>query len=144
MSERAAIRLSDVGKMYKMFPSSLDNVLDALGIYRLMPWRRSRVREFWALRDINFELKAGSRLGVIGRNGAGKSTLLKLIAGNVAPTEGEVHVEGTVQALLETGGGFHPEFTGYENNRAALTYRGISAETIGSAGEDTAAFWDNG
>lgn len=144
MSKRAAIQLSDVGKMYKMFPSPLDNVLDALGIYRLMPWRRSRIREFWALRDINFELKAGSRLGVIGRNGAGKSTLLKLIAGNVAPTEGEVHIEGTVQALLETGAGFHPEFTGYENIRAALTYQGLTAKQIDSAVEDIAAFTELG
>src|SRR5262245_45756601 len=144
MSKRTAIRLSGVGKMYKMFPSPLDSVLDALGIVRLMPWRRGRIREFWALRDVDFELKAGSRLGIIGRNGAGKSTLLKLIAGNVAPTEGEVRVDGTVQALLEMGAGFHPEFTGYENIRAALTYQGLTREQIEEAVGDIAAFTELG
>lgn len=139
-----AIRLAGVSKMYKIYPSRLDNFLDALGLARLMPWRRINAREFWALRDINFELKAGSRLGIIGRNGAGKSTLLKLITGNLAATEGEVYVDGQVQALLEAGAGFHPEFTGYENIRAALTYQGFNTKEIEAAIEDIAEFTELG
>jgi len=87
------------------------------------------------LAHIDFELKAGKRLGVIGRNGAGKSTLLKLITGNLAPTEGQVTVEGNVQALLEGGAGFPPGFTGYENVHAALTYQvSVRAEIAKSHG----------
>src|SRR3954453_2884553 len=99
MSDAATvIRFRDVGKMYKIFPNRGDNLVDALGLARVMPWRSPRHREFWALRSIDFELKKGERLGIIGRNGAGKSTLLKLITGNLTPTEGEISVTGDVQA----------------------------------------------
>ncbi len=144
MSNSPAIRLTNVGKMYTIYSSRLDNVLDALGLVHLMPWRRLETREFWALRDINLELEAGSRLGIIGRNGVGKSTLLKLITGNLPPTEGKLEVHGQVQALLEAGAGFHPEFTGYENIRAALTYQGLSSKDIEVAIEDIADFTELG
>jgi len=144
MSEPTAIRLSGVGKMYKIFPTRLDNLLDALGLARLVPWRRAKAREFWALRDINLDLKARSRLGIIGRNGAGKSTLLKLITGNLPPTEGEITVNGQVQALMEAGAGFHPEFTGRENVRASLTYRALDPAAIEVALEDIAEFTELG
>ena len=117
MSERIAIQLEGVGKMYKMFPSRFDNFLDALNLSWLAPRKKNAAKEFWAVRGMNLEVKAGSRLGIIGRNGAGKSTLLKLITQNKAPTEGIVRINGQVQALLEAGAGFHPEFTGYENIR---------------------------
>ena len=130
--------------MYKMFPTRLDSVLDALGMARLAPWRRVKPQEFWALRAIDLEVMAGSRVGVLGRNGAGKSTLLKLITGNVAPTEGLIEVNGDVQALLEAGAGFHPEFTGYENIRASLTYQGLTPTEIEAALEDIAEFTELG
>ena len=144
MSERTVVRLSNVGKMYKIFPTRLDHFLVALRFSRLMPWRRIKSNEFWALRNIDFELKAGRRLGIIGRNGAGKSTLLKLITGNIAPSEGAVTVDGQVQALLESGAGFHPEFTGYENVHAALTYQGLTRVEIERATEDIAEFTELG
>jgi len=130
-----AIRLEGVGKMYKIFPTRGANLRDALGF----PGRR-RYREFWALRGIDFQVERGRRLGIVGRNGAGKSTLLKLITGNITPTEGSLDVRGEVQALIEAGAGFHPEFTGEQNIRAALTLQGVSPSRMRAHVEEIADF----
>jgi ABC-type polysaccharide/polyol phosphate transport system ATPase subunit len=95
--------------------------MDVLNI----PVPKGAYSEFWALRDINLSVASGQRLGIIGRNGAGKSTLLKIVAGQLQPTAGNVMVCGKVQALMELGTGFHPEFTGRQNVFAALSYQGI-------------------
>lgn len=75
----------------------------------------SEKNQFWALKDINFELEQGTRLGILGRNGSGKSTLLKILSRITAPTEGTIKVKGKIASLLEVGTGFHQELTGKEN-----------------------------
>src|SRR5690606_34984519 len=74
-----------------------------------------RTQDFWALREVSFEVGRGETLGIIGHNGAGKSTILKLLSQITAPTEGEIRLAGRIAALIEVGSGFHPELTGREN-----------------------------
>ena len=140
MSEPSAIRLTGVGKMYRLHDSRWESFAEAVGINRFFTRRDEPRREMWALRGIDLDLPKGHRIGIIGRNGAGKSTLLKLITGNLAPTEGEIEVTGTVQALMTAGQGFHPEFDGFENMRAALTYQGLNRHEMKIAIDDIIEF----
>lgn len=78
-------------------------------------YTHENIEEFWALQNINLEIKAGDRFGIIGRNGAGKTTLLKLLSRITSPTTGQINIKGRVASLLEVGTGFHPELTGREN-----------------------------
>ncbi|MEC1714812.1 ABC transporter ATP-binding protein [Schinkia azotoformans] len=122
-----AIEISKLGKLYKLYDKPIDKILD---VFNLSFLSRNKYQEFWALKDINITVKKGERIGIIGRNGAGKSTLLKSIIGGVTPTEGNVEVNGKIQALMELGTGFHPEFTGRENIGASLSYLGLSPRQI--------------
>lgn len=93
-------------------------------------FRPNKEEDFWALKDINFKIKKGETVGIIGSNGSGKSTILKLIAGVLVPTEGAVEVNGRVGPLIELGAGFHPELTGRENIYLNGTILGLSKKEI--------------
>jgi ABC-type polysaccharide/polyol phosphate transport system ATPase subunit len=105
-----ALRVEGVAKQYRIYDHPSDRLKETL----TRGWLK-RHREFWALREISFEIARGTTVGVVGPNGSGKSTLLQIITGTLAPTHGDVQVEGRVAALLELGAGFNLEFTGLEN-----------------------------
>jgi lipopolysaccharide transport system ATP-binding protein len=91
------------------------------------------VEESWVLRHVSFDIRPGEAVGIIGQNGAGKSTLLKTITGTLAPSEGSVHIDGHIGAILELGMGFNMELTGRQNARTAAGLMGHSAKDIDAA-----------
>ena len=100
--------------------------------------------EFWALKDVSFEIRKGETVGIIGRNGSGKSTLLQLICGTLTPTNGSIQTNGRIAALLELGSGFNLEFTGRENVYLNAAVLGLSKSEIDERFDDIAAFADIG
>lgn len=147
MYSENAIEVSDLSKRYLMYSRPQDRLKEALRS-RWDGWRKRPphhyANEFWALKDINFEVKKGETLGIIGHNGSGKSTLLQLICGTLTPTTGAVQTAGRVAALLELGAGFNPEFSGHENVYLNASLLGLSREEIDERFDRIAAFADIG
>lgn len=145
MSADVAVRFENVGKTYRLYGGRKQAVLDRVGWYRMRFWKAApRWQDFRALDGIDLEIRRGERVAVIGRNGAGKTTLLKLVTGNFRPTAGEVRVHGQVQALMQTGLGFFPEFSGVDNARSALLYNGLSGRALEAALADVLEFCELG
>jgi len=120
-----AISVKNVSKKFRLFNSPRERLLEALH-----PFSKKYHKEFWALRDVNFEVKKGQTLGIIGRNGAGKSTLLQILCSILRPTEGTITTSGKVSALLALGAGFNPEFTGRQNVLMNGVLMGFSQEEM--------------
>lgn len=112
MQKKIAIRVKDLGMRFNLSQERVDNLKEF--IIKFLR-RDLKFNEFWALKDINFEIKKGERLGVLGLNGSGKSTLLKVVSGVLKPSAGSIETNGVIAPLLELGAGFSPEYTGREN-----------------------------
>jgi lipopolysaccharide transport system ATP-binding protein len=142
-----AIRVNNLSKCYHIYDRPQDRLKQFV-----VPKLRSLIgrnpggyfREFWALKDVSFEVERGETVGIIGRNGSGKSTLLQMICGTLEPTSGTVKTHGRVAALLELGAGFNPEFTGRENVYMNATILGLTQQEITARFDEIAAFADIG
>lgn len=141
------IKVENIGKKYELMhrhKNEEDSLIAAFagGLRGLLSGSSSSKtkEEFWALKDINFEIRRGDRVGVIGRNGAGKSTLLKILSRIVKPTTGQMSYEGRLAGLLEVGTGFHAELTGRENIYLNGSILGMSRREIDAKFDEIVAF----
>lgn len=142
-----AIRVSNLSKCYQIYEAPRDRLKQFVAprLQRMAGQApKQYFREFWALKDVSFEIKKGETVGIIGRNGSGKSTLLQLICGTLHPTAGHIEVNGRVAALLELGSGFNPEFTGRENVFMNAGVLGLSRQQTDDRFVDISAFADIG
>ena len=139
MSAEYAIKVEQVDKMYKLYDKPMDRLKESLGLSR-----QKKYKEHYALHNVNFEVKKGETVGIIGTNGSGKSTILKIITGVLNPTAGNVTVDGRISALLELGAGFNGEYSGIENIYLNGTMIGFSREEIDAKLQDILDFADIG
>lgn len=138
-ANKKVIQASELGKCFRIYDNPKDRLKQAI-----LRGHRQYYREFWALKNISFEVKRGESLGIIGRNGSGKSTLLQLICGTLNSTEGRLTIQGRIAALLELGSGFNPEFTGLENVYLNASLLGLKKEETEKELEKILAFADIG
>jgi lipopolysaccharide transport system ATP-binding protein len=132
------VLVQNVSKLYQLYPKPVDRLRE------MLPGSPCRHTDFWALRDIGFELQKGETLGLVGPNGCGKSTLLQIVCGILPPTSGRVVTRGRIAALLELGAGFNPEFSGRENVYLNGEIMGLSRAEIGKAMPSIEAFAEIG
>jgi ABC-type polysaccharide/polyol phosphate transport system ATPase subunit len=145
--EDVVIHVSGVSKCYQLYDKPQDRLRQSIyprlqRILRREP--KAYAREFWALRNVSFDIRRGETIGIIGRNGSGKSTLLQIICGTLAQTTGTVEVQGRIAALLELGSGFNFEFTGRENVFMNAALLGLSRKETEARFDDIVAFADIG
>lgn len=138
-SDDVAISVRGISKCFEMYEKPVHRLYQTLCAGKLKFYR-----EFWALRDVSFDVHRGECVGIIGKNGAGKSTLLQIVTGTLAATTGEVAVNGRVAALLELGSGFNPEFTGRENVYLNASILGLSREETDARFQSILDFADIG
>lgn len=134
-----AIKVENLSKCYHIYDKPRDRLFQML-----TRGRKQYFREFWALKDVSFEIKKGETVGIIGRNGSGKSTLLQMICGTLNPTSGSIQTNGRIAALLELGSGFNPEFTGRENVYMSGAVFGLSREEVDNTFDEILAFSEIG
>jgi lipopolysaccharide transport system ATP-binding protein len=157
-SDEIVIDVRNISKRYEIYATPRDR-LKQLTLPRLYQGAKrigaafgmksttpppSYFREFWALKGVSFQVRRGETLGIIGRNGSGKSTLLQILAGTLAPTNGEAVVNGRIAALLELGSGFNPEFSGKENVFLNGRILGLSQREIRDRYDQIVEFADIG
>lgn len=143
MSSEIAIKVDNLSKCYQIYDAPQDRLKQML-VGKLLRNTKPYYREFWALKDVSFEVKKGQTVGIIGRNGSGKSTLLQMICGTLNPTSGSVQTHGRIAALLELGAGFNPEFSGRENVYLNAEMLGLTIPEIDARFDDILAFADIG
>ncbi len=137
-NSQIAIDVRNIKKVYKLYDKPSDRMRDAFGRLKTPP------KKHYALNGVNFQIKTGETVGIIGTNGSGKSTILKIITGVLNPTEGEVVVNGRISALLELGAGFNMEYNGIENVYLNGTMMGFSEKEIDEKLPEILAFADIG
>src|SRR5262249_17725304 len=140
-----AIGVHHLSKCYLIYDRPQDRLKQSIvprlqGLIGKPPQRY--YREFWALRDVSFEVRRGETVAIIGRNGAGKSTLLQILCGTLHPNSGSVPTTGRIAALLELGSGFNPEFSGRDNVYLYAGVLGRSRKEVDARFGDIAAFAD--
>lgn len=146
-SNDIAIRVENLSKCYEIYANPRDRLKQFVmpRLQRLAGQTpKQYFREFWALKDVSFEIKKGETVGIIGRNGSGKSTLLQMICGTLNPTSGSVQTHGRIAALLELGSGFNPEFSGRENVYLNGAVLGLSRDEIDQRFDAIASFSEIG
>lgn len=136
-----ALRVEHVSMKFNLSSQKIDNIKEY--VIKMIK-KELMYQEFWALKDIDFEIQKGDRVGILGMNGAGKSTLLKVIAGVLKPTEGNVRCYGKIAPLLELGAGFDRQYTGAENIFLYGAVLGYSREFIQEKYDDIVAFSELG
>ena len=139
MSQEISIKVENVDKIYFLYERSIDRLKEAI-----YPKRGRYHREYYALRNISFDVKKGETFGIIGTNGAGKSTLLKLITGVATPSNGSIVKNGKISALLELGAGFNKNYTGRENIYLNGTMMGYTRDEMEKRVQDILDFADIG
>src|SRR5690349_11118382 len=133
------VEFQGVSKSYPIYDSPGDRLKELI-----TPPSYKFHRDFWALRDVSFEIRRGETFCIVGENGSGKSTLLQMVARILPPTSGTVHVDGRVSALLELGSGFNPEFTGRDNVYLNGSILGLSTKEIDRRYKEIEAFAEIG
>ena len=135
------LKLEHIGMRFNLSSEKVDNLKEY--VIKFMK-RQLKFQEFWALKDVSFQLNKGDRLGILGLNGAGKSTLLKVIAGVLKPTEGNLEIKGRIVPLLELGAGFAKDYTGRENIFLYGAMLGYSKEFLKEKYEEIIEFSEIG